>query len=63
MAALNIRLEAIADYNRYATAGERGNLEERRVEASRLIGDVECMHGTSKNDPNFKGYTGRRVSQ
>lgn len=63
MAALNVRLEAIADYNRYARAGERGRLEAEKLEAERLIGVVvECMPGKAKYESNVKGYTGKSCS-
>ena len=63
MAALNIRLGAIADYNHFACAGEEGRSEAESVEASRLIGVVmECMHGKSKYEPDVKGYTGKLCS-
>lgn len=58
MAALNVRLEAIADYNRYARAGERGRLEEEK-----LIGVVvEGMHGQAKHESDVRRCTGKSCS-
>lgn len=63
IAALNLRLNAIADSRRYADAMERGRLAAERLDASRWIGVVmECMHGKSKDESNMKGYTGRLCS-